>query len=569
MFIIPEDGLKSGSIHCLIGNKPLLYFSGLYDSRPHFLHYNYSQNPLIMATYLKQVRNLDVGQSHLHRPPQPWTVSSISLPLNLLGDEDIASQEQNTTSIATMEAVAPSTPRSRFSLFSKHRTSKANKADSVTRISSKAEFVTKNSNLDVGSHQSQCTFEPQATRPARSSFRSSFASFLDILRFKNGLVHRRSSTFHTSKPAFIFSSVDGLSTMTDPSPHSLEQFISNSSSNNNTTSLHPLPPLPLSPTPSKFKSKHSPHVSSLGLKSLPPPPRPKRPSYKPVRSPQQYKDSGVTRTQGYYPLFLANDGHFRTISDTPLASSGSTKKKRSMYTQHVERAKTIHHHQHTQEIIPPWTNTAKPLSRIMTTPSKSSRPQLEGRQLFEYDAMPLQLLNSPSDTEPKQVVLISPQELLQQQRLILRHTYLNGYGNKSNTSTNTNSEKRMVEKKPSFGSYGTRTVQSTRLLGGDPSRHAATRIASRKDDNDKNSVCPSNAENGGDKSHEETTNNNSNVSSKTAVLKSEDMTFELVKPLDLNRIQAQRARRAKATFSAYIRHRSLKATVSHDVDIRK
>ncbi|KAG0332845.1 hypothetical protein BG000_009686 [Podila horticola] len=186
----------------------------------------------------------------------------------------------------------------------------------------------------------------------------------------------------------------------------------------------------------------------------------------------------------------------------------------------------------------------------MTTPSKSSRPQLQGRQLFEYEAMSLQLLNSPSDTEPKQVVLISPQELLQQQRLILRHTYLNGYGNKSNTNTNTNSEKRMVEKKPSIGSYGTRTVQGTRLLGSDPSRHAATRITSRKDDNDKNSVCPSNAENGGDKSHEETSNNYSNVSSKTAVLKSEDMTFELVKPLDLNRIQAQRARRAKATYSA-------------------
>ncbi|KAG0061980.1 hypothetical protein BGZ92_006311, partial [Podila epicladia] len=53
-----------------------------------------------------------------------------------------------------------------------------------------------------------------------------------------------------------------------------------------------------------------------------------------------------------------------------------------------------------------------------------------------------------------------------------------------------------------------------------------------------------------------------NDENKSAVVQAEDTTFELVKPLDLNKIQAQRARRAKATYSAYIRHRSLKATAS-------
>ncbi|KAG0092181.1 hypothetical protein BGZ93_008437, partial [Podila epicladia] len=230
------------------------------------------------------------------------------------------------------------------------------------------------------------------------------------------------------------------------------------------TSLQLLPPFPL-PVQSKFKSKGNPQISSVGLKSLPPPPRPKRCSYKLVRSPQQYKDSGVTHTQGYYPLLLANNERFRTFSYTPVAS-GSKKKKGSIYTQHVERANTVHCHQHTQEIIPPWNNTAKPLSRIMTTPVKGSRPQREGLQLFENEAMLSQPPNSPSDTEENQVVLISSQELLQQQRGSLQHTYLTGYNNNSqsnnisintNTNTNTNTKKQLVEKKPSIGSCGART----------------------------------------------------------------------------------------------------------------
>lgn len=530
-----------------------------------------------MATYPKQIRNVDSEQRHLHHPPQPLTVSSISLPLNLLGDEDIASHEQNNTpSVTTEEPVASSKARSRFSLFSKHRPRKANKADSVAGIASKAESVTK---IDIGSQQGQSTLEPRAIRPARSSFRSSFASFFHILRFKNGPTHCRSSTFRASKPEFLFSSVDGLSTMTNHSPHSPEVINSSSSNNNIMASLQPLPHFP-PPTPSKFKSNSSPQVSSLGLKSLPPPPRPKRCSYKPVRSPQQYKDSGVTRTQGYYPLVLANNERFRTFSDTPLSSSRSKKKNGSIYTQHVEWPKTIHHHQHTQEIIPPWNNTAKPLSRIMTTPAKGSRPQREGLQLFENEAMLLQPPNAPSDTESKQFVLISPQELLQQQRVILRHTYLTGHGNNNksnniNTNTNTNSEKQLVEKKPSFGSCGAGTVQRTRRLGGDPAHLATTRVVSQKDNDDDNNnnnssnICPKDDAESGDTSNEETTIDNSNDGNKLAVVQAEDMTFELVKPLDLNKIQAQRARRAKATYSAYIRHRSLKATASYDVDIRQ
>ncbi|KAG0037504.1 hypothetical protein BGZ82_002416 [Podila clonocystis] len=230
-----------------------------------------------------------------------------------------------------------------------------------------------------------------------------------------------------------------------------------------------------------------------------------------------------------------------------------------MNIHHVERAKTIHH-QHTQKIIPPWNNTAKPLSRIMTTPVKGSRPQREGHHLFEYEAMPLQPPNSPSDAESKQVVLISPQEL-QQQRAILQHTYLNGYDN-----NNTNSEKRSMEKKPYFGNCGARTGQSTHLLGGDPARLTT----SGNDGKDNSSIYLSHAENGGNIRHEETTSISDNKdSNKPAVIQAEDMAFELVKPLDLNKIQAQRVRRAKATYSAYIRHRSLKATTSYDVDIRK
>ncbi|KAF9327975.1 hypothetical protein BG006_008788 [Podila minutissima] len=365
--------------------------------------------------------------------------------------------------------------------------------------------------------------------------------------------------------------------MTDHSPHFPEVINSSSSNKNIMTSLQPLPPLPPS-TPSKFKSKGSLHVCPLGLKSLPPPPRPKRCSYKPVRSPQQYKDSGVTRTQGYYPLLLANNERFRTFSDTPLACSISKKKKGAIYSQHVERPKTIHRHQHTQEIIPPWNNTAKPLSRIMTTPAKGSRPQREGSQLFENEAMLLQPPNSPSDTESKQFVLISPQELLRQ-RIIPHHTYLTGHGNNNkgnniNTNTNTNSEKQLVEKKPSFGSCGARIVQRTRRLGGDPAHLAATRVVGQKDDDDdsinnnRNNRSPKDAESA-DTSNEETTINNSNDGNKLAVVQAEDMTFEMVKPLDVNKIQAQRARRAKATYSAYIRHRSLKAIPSYDVDIRR
>ncbi|KAG0027604.1 hypothetical protein BGZ81_005453 [Podila clonocystis] len=196
----------------------------------------------------------------------------------------------------------------------------------------------------------------------------------------------------------------------------------------------------------------------------------------------------------------------------------------------------------------------------MTTPVKGSRPQREGGHVFEYEAMPLQPPISPSDAESKQVALISSQEL-QQQRATFHDTYLNGYGN-----NNTNSEKRSMEKKPSFGNFGPRTRQSTRLLDADSARLTI----SGNDGKDNSSIYLSNAENGGNIRREETTSISDNKDcNKPAVILAEDKAFELVKPLDLNKIQAQRARRAKATYSAYIRHRSLKATVSYDVDTRK
>lgn len=492
--------------------------------------------------YPRQIRNLDIGQSHLNHPTQPWTVSSISLPLNLLGDEDIASHGQNDIpSITSKESGESSTARSRFSLFTKQKAnkgSKGNKADPATR-------------KEIDSKQIQCTLEPQAIRPARSSFRSSFASFFDFLHFKNGPAHRRSSAFRASKPEFLFSSVDGLSTMTDP-PTCHEGINPGSSSNNDMTSPLPLQPCLLSPTQPKFKSKRSPYMCSLGVKSLSPPPRPKRPSYKPVRSPQQYKDSGITRTQSYYPLVLVNDERFRTFSDRPLSSSGS-KKKTIPVCAPVERAGTIHHPP-AREISSPWNNTAKPLLRIVTT---TKRPPREGRQLMDYETMPLPPPNSPFHLEPKQVVMISPQDFLHPQR------HPNGHGNNntasSSTSTSilTNGDKRQVKKTPSFRSCGARAVQSTSLLSGGHAKPTSTHVVDHSSSNDRHS--PNNTGSVGDiDGNEETASINNNDGNKLAVVQAGDMTFELVKPLDMNKIQAQRARRAKATYSAYIRHRNQK-----------
>lgn len=492
--------------------------------------------------YPRQIRNLDIGQSHLHHPTQPWTVSSISLPLNLLGDEDIASQGQNDIiSITTKESEGESsTARSRFSLFSKQKVRKASKGNKAAPATRK----------EIDSKQSQCTLEPQAYRPVRSSFRSSFASFFDILRFKNGPAHRRSSAFRASKPEFLFSSVDGLSSMTDSSTCH-EGINPGLCSNNDVARPLPLQPRPLSPTPPKFKSKRSPHMYSLGVKSLSPPPRPKRPSYKPVRSPQQYKDSGITRTQSYYPLVVVSNERFRTFSDQPLSSSGSKKKKAPVCAT-VEQARTIHNPP-SREVSPPWNNTAKPLSRIVTT---TKRPPREGRQLFEYETTPLRPPNSPFHLEPKQLVIISPQDLLHLQ-------HLNGHGDSnaasSSTSTSTlaHGDRRQVKKTPSFKSCGARTAQSTSLLGGGHFKPTATHVANHSSSNDRRG--PNNTDSIGHiDGDEETASINNNDSKKLAVVQAGDIAFELIKPLDMNKIQAQRARRAKATYSAYIRHRSQK-----------
>ncbi|KAF9394321.1 hypothetical protein CPC16_011715 [Podila verticillata] len=324
------------------------------------------------------------------------------------------------------------------------------------------------------------------------------------------------------------------------------------------TSPLPLQPRPLSPTQPKFKSKRSPYMCSLGVKSLSPPPRPKRPSYKPVRSPQQYKDSGITRTQSYYPLVLVNDERFRTFSDRPLSLSGS-KKKRIPMCAPVERAGAIHHPP-SREISSPWNNTAKPLLRIVTT---AKRPPREDRQLFEYETMSLPPPNLHLHLKPKQVVMISPQSFLHPQQ------HPNGHGDNNtasststSTSTLTNGDKRQVRKTPSFGSCGARAGQSTSLLGGDHAKPTATHVADHSSSNDRRSPNNTAGSVGDIDGNEETASINNNDSNKLAVVQAGDMTFELVKPLDMNKIQAQRARRAKATYSAYIRHRNQKTTAA-------
>ncbi|KAF9387575.1 hypothetical protein CPB97_002356 [Podila verticillata] len=318
------------------------------------------------------------------------------------------------------------------------------------------------------------------------------------------------------------------------------------------TSPLPLQSCPLSPTQPKFKSKRSPYICSLGVKSLSPPPRPKRPSYKPVRSPQQYKDSGITRTQSYYPLVLVNDERFRTFSDRPLSLSGSKKKKIPVCAP-VERAGAIHHPP-AREIGPPWNNTAKPLLKIVTT---TKRPPREDRQLFEYETMPLPPPNSPLHLEPKQVVMISPQGFLHPQRHPNGHGHNNTASSSTSSSTLTNGDKRQVKKTPSFGNCRARAVQSSSLLGGGYTKPTPTHVADHSSSNDR--CSPNNTGSVGDiDGNVQTANINNNDSNKLAVVQEGDMTFELIKPLDMNKIQAQRARRAKATYSAYIRHRSQK-----------